>query len=190
MKTQYKSFNFRVDSLIKIEIANRIIGSYQEQGLRLTLRQLYYQFVTQNFIPNEEKSYNSLGNLISDARLAGLIDWEAIEDRVRVPRLPAEFSDIKDLINAALRSYRLPRWEGQGYYIELWVEKDALSGVLTPLAEKYHITLMVNRGYSSQSAMHEAGLRFCEHQDKICALFYLGDHDLVSRHLPVTSPSI
>ena len=177
MKTQYKSFNFRADSLAKIELANNIIDSYQAQGLRLTLRQLYYQFVTRNAIPNLEKSYNSLGNLISDARLAGLIDWDAIEDRVRVPRLPNEFSDIKDLVNAALQSYRLPRWKGQEHYIELWVEKDALSGVLAPLAEQYHITLMVNSGYSSQSAMYEAGIRFCQHQDKICSLFYLGDHD-------------
>jgi hypothetical protein len=177
VKTQYKSFNFRADSLAKIELANSIIASYQAQGLRLTLRQLYYQFVTRNALPNREKSYDSLGRLVSDARLAGLIDWEAIEDRVRVPRLPTEFSDLKDLINAALQSYRLPRWKGQSHYIELWVEKDALSGVLTPLAEQYHITLMVNRGYSSQSAMYEAGLRFIAHSDKTCTLFYLGDHD-------------
>ena len=94
-----------------------------------------------------------------------------------MPRLPNEFSDIKELINVALKSYRLPRWTGQEHYIELWVEKDALSGVLAPIAAKYHITLMVNRGYSSQSAMYEAGIRFCEHQENICTLFYLGDHD-------------
>jgi hypothetical protein len=177
VKTQYKSFNFRGDSLAKIELANSIIASYQAQGFRLTLRQLYYQFVTRNALPNREKSYDSLGRLVSDARLAGLIDWDAIEDRVRVPRLPTEFSDIKGLIDVALQSYRLPRWKGQYHYIELWVEKDALSGVLAPLTAKYHITLMVNRGYSSQSAMYEAGLRFGQHLDKICNLFYLGDHD-------------
>ena len=106
MKIQYKSFNFRDDSLARIELANNIIKSYQAQGLRLTLRQLYYQFVTRNAIPNQEKSYDSLGKLISDARLAGLVDWEAIEDRVRVPRLPAEFADIKELMDVALSSYR------------------------------------------------------------------------------------
>ena len=177
MRRKYKNFNFRIDSLAKIELANKIIDSYQAQGLRLTLRQLYYQFVTQNAMLNQEKSYNSLGNLISDARLAGLVDWDAIEDRVRVPRLPNEFENVKELVDTALHSYRLPRWQGQQHYIELWVEKDALSGVLAPLARKYHITLMVNRGYSSQSAMYEAGIRFCRHGNKQCTLFYLGDLD-------------
>jgi hypothetical protein len=65
MKMQYKDFNFRPDSLDKIALANKIIDSYQGQGLRLTLRQLYYQFVIRNAIVNQEKSYNSLGNLIS-----------------------------------------------------------------------------------------------------------------------------
>ncbi len=143
----------------------------------MTLRQLYYQFVIRNDIVDQEKSYNSLGNLISNARLAGLVDWDAIEDRVRVPRLPSEFENIKELVDTALQIYRLPRWQGQEHYIELWVEKDALSGVLAPLASKYHVTLMVNRGYSSQSAMYEAGMRFCQHADKLCTLFSLGDHD-------------
>jgi hypothetical protein len=97
---------------------------------------------------------------VSDARLAGLIDWDAIEDRVRQPRRANEYESLKDLTDAALRSYRLPRWKGQDTYAELWVEKDALAGVLEPLARKFHVTLMVNRGYSSQSAMFEASQRF------------------------------
>jgi len=65
-----------------------------------------------------------------------------------------------DLVDTALQAYRLPRWEGQEHYVELWVEKDALAGVLQPMASKYHVTMMVNRGYSSQSAMYEAADRF------------------------------
>jgi hypothetical protein len=176
MKTKYKEINFRSDSLAKINLANEIINSYD--GLQLTLRQLYYQFVTRNAIPNKENAYNSLGNLISNARLAGLLDWEAIEDRVRTPRIPNDFEDIQDLVKAALQSYRLPRWEGQGWYIELWCEKDAVSNILSPMADKYHIVQMVNRGYSSQSAMHDTALRFLVQEDKKHkALLYLGDHD-------------
>ena len=93
MKTQYKEINFRSDSLAKINLANEIINSYD--GLKLTLRQLYYQFVTRNAIPNKENAYNSLGNLISNARLAGLLDWEAIEDRVRTPQIPNHFEDYR-----------------------------------------------------------------------------------------------
>ena len=159
--------------------ANRIIEDYQGQGYRLTLRQLFYQMVSRNLLPNTERAYKNLGETISDGRLAGVIDWEAIEDRIRVPRRPPEFEDLADLAETALRSYRLPRWKGQAYYVELWVEKDALAGVLEPLALEAHVTMMVNRGYSSQSAMFEAGLRFrrAGQAGRKCVLLYLGDHD-------------
>lgn len=178
-KTCFQPKRFGEDRLKLIETANEIIESYQAQGYRLTLRQLYYQFVSKDLIPNTERSYKNLGCAISDGRLAGLIDWDAIEDRVRVPRTPSEFDDIEDLVAAAVRSYRLPRWEGQENYVELWVEKDALAGVLQPIASEYHITLMVNRGYSSQSAMHEAAMRFRRAGQKHDRLYllYLGDHD-------------
>jgi hypothetical protein len=162
-------------SLVAQAIA--IIESYQEQGYRLTLRQLYYQLVTRNLIPNEEKAYKRVGGLLSDARLAGLVDWAAIEDRVRVPQMPSEWSGLGALVRAALRSYRLPRWDGQDNYVELWVEKDALAGVLAPLAHRFHVTLMVNRGYSSQSAMYDASKRFLSQAGKRPYLLYLGDLD-------------
>jgi hypothetical protein len=177
MKQAYRNKTFREEALKKIVLCNRIIEQYQTQGLRLTLRQLYYQLVTQNVIKNEEKSYKNLGSLVSDARLAGLIDWNAIEDRVRQPRAAAEFTGLKDLVDAALKAYRLPRWMNQNNYVELWVEKDALAGVLWPIASQWHVTLMVNRGYSSQSAMYEAAQRYKEYEDREPVLLYLGDHD-------------
>lgn len=165
--------------LERVARANGIVEHYQAQGLTLTLRQLYYQHVVRNYITNEEKSYKRLGKLISDARLSGLIDWGAIEDRVRVPRTPPEFANLDELLDAAFNSFRLPRWDGQQNYVELWVEKDALSGVLSPLAREFHVTLMVNKGYSSQSAMYEASKRFIAHENagQSTILLYLGDHD-------------
>lgn len=179
MKQSFTEINFSQEKRDKIHAANEIIEAYRAQGLKLTLRQLYYQHVTRNLITNEEKSYKNLGKLISDARLAGLIDWDAIEDRVRVPRHPPEYESLEQLMDAALYSFRLPRWKGQEYYAELWVEKDALSGVLAPIAREHHVTMMVNRGYSSQSAMHEAGMRFAgkDEEGYKTRLFYLGDHD-------------
>lgn len=177
MKLKFKTINFNDDKMAQIDLANEIIGIYQAQDLRLTLRQLYYQHVTRNAIRNEERSYKNLGKLISDARLAGLVDWDAIEDRVRVPRVPLEFENLQERVDLALNNYRLPRWRGQDNYVELWVEKDALSGVLQPLASQYHVTLMVNRGYSSMSAMFESAGRFSEHHKQDCHLLYLGDHD-------------
>lgn len=176
MKICYKARKFRPDSLLKIKLANEIIALYD--GIKLTLRQLYYQFVIRNVIENKESAYKNLGSLISNARDAGEIDWEAIEDRIRKPRLLTEFDDIPDLIAAAKSSYRLPRWEGQDWYIELWTEKDALSNILAPMADKYHIVQMVNRGFGSSTSMHDTALRFLAEEDKkYKALLYLGDFD-------------
>jgi len=162
MRQTFKSINFKPDVLKTIATADRIITNYQQQGYRLTLRQLYYQFVSQNLITNEEKSYKRLASIISDGRLAGLLDWDGIEDRGREPSIPLQFNNLQHRIDSALNNYRLPRWDGQPCYCELWVEKQALAGVLAPLAKEFHVTLSVNKGYSSQSAMYDAAQRFRE----------------------------
>lgn len=175
----YVQKDFRSDSLVKIETANEIIDKYLAMNLRLTLRQLYYQFVAHHGLPNTERSYQNLGKLISEARLAGLVDWSAIEDRGRVADEPRHWSSAKKLIDVALDQFRLDRWKTQMHYVELWVEKQALAGVLEPVAEKNHVTLMVNKGYSSQSAMYESAQRFLRRSDEVesSILLYLGDHD-------------
>lgn len=177
MKQLFRRCRMRPDSLALIGQMNTIIEDFQGQGYRLTLRQLYYQLVSRNIVPNTEQSYKRVGSVLSDGRLAGLVDWEAIEDRGRPPNTPSEWRNLKGLADTALRAYRLPRWAGQEYYVELWVEKQALAGVLEPLASKNHVTLMVNKGYSSQSAMHESAARFNEQDTKRKVLLYLGDHD-------------
>lgn len=179
MKEAFTSTNVSAEKQTKINHVNEIIARYKAQGLTLTLRQLYYQHVVANLITNEEKSYKNLGRLVGEARMAGLIDWNAIEDRVRVPITPSEWENLEDILKSVYAAFRLPRWEGQEYYAELWVEKDALSGVLRPLATEYHVTLMVNKGYSSLSAMYEASKRFLEAEEngQRTRLFYLGDHD-------------
>lgn len=188
----YKRFvdwNPQAEARERVEQCVQIVREYQAQGLVLTLRQLYYQFVSRDLIPNTERSYKNLGNLVSKARLAGMLDWDAIEDRGRRPDTPQQFRDVAHLVEVAINAYKLPRWGGQRWYAELWVEKAALAGVLEPLARKWHVTLMVNKGYSSTSALYESAQRFLANapsrengdydRDTPCerALFYLGDHD-------------
>lgn len=190
MKEQFLEKNLRPSKLRVIGIADKIISEYQGAGYRLTLRQLFYQLVSQNIIHNSERAYKNLGEATSDGRLVGMLDWDAIEDRIRKPVIPPQFDDLKDLVDVALRSYRLDRWAGQAYYIELWVEKDAIAGVLAPMANQYHVTLMVNRGYSSQSAMYDSGRkRFtaAAGRGQECILLYLGDHDPSGEDMCATS---
>ncbi len=173
---QFKTINMTNATLERIDQANSIIEEYMNAGYRMTLRQLYYQFVSRDLFANIEKNYRSLAKTISNGRLAGLIDWDAIEDRGRVPDMPNEWDSIDDIIEASVDQFRLPRWDTQPTYAELWVEKQALAGVLAPLANEFHVPLMVNKGYSSQSAMFESAQRFRRHE-KPKHLFYLGDLD-------------
>jgi hypothetical protein len=181
MKQKFKNFRFRSDSRDLLDQCNRIIEDYQAQGLTLTLRQMYYQLVSANIVSNTERSYKKIGNLLSKGRLAGLVDWNAIEDRVRQADTPSEWSSLNSLVDSAMRSFRLPRLRGQRLYVELWCEKDALAGVLSPLASRYHVTLMVNRGYSSQSAMYESAGRIenslALYGSTGAVILYLGDLD-------------
>jgi len=163
---------------MKLNVINRIIQSYVDQGYRLTLRQLYYQLVSRNIIPNTKAEYAKLSDILVQGRMGGIVDWDAIEDRIRIPFIPYFVSGIPDAINDTIEQYRLDRLEDQEVYLECWVEKDALSGVLKRITSHYHIRLLVNRGYSSCTAMHDAALRIINKQnEKDCHILYLGDHD-------------
>jgi len=178
-KTSYTlAKNFRKDTILLLEKIVAMVDDYEKNGYRMTLRQLFYQLVSHDILPNDQKKYKKLSTIIKDARMAGLIDWDVIEDRIRIPTMPSEFENISHLVKAAVSSYRRDRWENQEYYVEVWVEKDALSGVLEPVTRKYHVHLLVNRGYSSTSALHESVLRIKQQQEgKECVILYLGDHD-------------
>jgi hypothetical protein len=180
MKEQF-SEKLRLNKLNvdKLNTVNKIIEEYQKQGYRLTLRQLYYQLVSRDVISNNLKEYAKLSTLLVQGRMAGIVDWDAIEDRIRVPYQQYSVDDIPDAIQDTIDQYKLDRMKDQDVYIEVWVEKDALSGVLRRITSYYHINLMVNRGYSSCTAMHDAYERIKDKVDdgKDCYIIYLGDHD-------------
>ena len=180
MKEQFIDWRPQKRNRILLEQCQAIAEEYSGQDYKLTLRQVFYVLLGRALIKSSETMYKALGKLIGNARKAGLIDWDTIEDRGRQADRPTEFDSLGDLIDTALAWYRLPRWEGQKVYAELWVEKAALAGVLQPMADRYHVTLMVNKGYSSLSAMYESAKRIREgtRDGEIPAtIFYLGDHD-------------
>lgn len=170
---------FRDDSLQRIAHANAIISQYRAQGYVLTLRQLYYQFVTRNLIENTERSYHALGSLISDARLAGLIDWNAIEDRTRSLRALSSYNDPQELMRYTEYWYRLDKWNDQPVRFEAWVEKEALLGVLARICNEFEVPYFACKGYVSQSEMYDASKRYSAYRSagQKVILLHLGDHD-------------
>lgn len=158
-KIAYIDKNFKPDRLDLIDRINTVIDDYESQGFSLTLRQVYYQMVARAIIPNNERSYKNLGNLISDARLAGLISWNAIEDRTRNLRGNSHWTNPGGVISSAAYSYKLDHWEEQKNYVEVWVEKDALIGIVGQICEELDVNYFSCRGYVSQSEMWSAAQR-------------------------------
>lgn len=178
-KIKFRDARLSKDNRIRLQQINSIIEEYQEQDLVLTLRQLYYQLVSRDIIPNKQTEYSKLSTLLKEGRMSGIVDWDAIEDRLRQPYTPASFKGPKEILQAALNQYQCPRMEGQSTYLEVWVEKDALSGVLKRVTSVYHVPILVNRGYSSASAMYDSYERFSPaiKKGRKCVILYLGDFD-------------
>lgn len=179
MKQSYIERKFSDGSMAVINAANDIIEEYQADGYTLTLRQLYYQFVSRDLIPNKQSEYNRLGSVINDGRLAGLIDWEAIEDRGRFLRELSTWGSPGEIIHSAASGYRIDLWETQNTYCEVWIEKDALTGVIEPVCNELRVPYFACRGYNSQSEQWRAGQRLAEkiNDGKNVVVFHFGDHD-------------
>ena len=179
MKRAYIDKSFSRKSMALIETANQIIDEYRQQGYDLTLRQLYYQLVARDILPNQQKQYKRLGNIIGEARLAGLVSWRAIVDRTRHLSEPPSWSSPGSIIDACAHRYAIDLWEGQRHRIEVWVEKDALRGVISRTCARLNVPDFSCRGYVSLSEMWATGNRL-KHwiaQDVYPVIIHLGDHD-------------
>lgn len=176
---EYEAWNPTGETLLIVHSAVQIAEDYAAQGYDLTLRQLYYQFVSRDIIPNTEKSYKRLGNIVNQARLSGYLDWDRITDRTRnLQRLPS-WDDPADIIGAVARQFKVPLWVDQPTYVEVWVEKEALAGVVQRAADQYDVPWFSCRGYVSQSEMWSASqrLRGRIEDGKYVTIIHLGDHD-------------
>ena len=179
-KEQFEDLPFRKSTLAKIEQANRIIAEMQAQGYTLTVRQLYYQFVARDLLENTQQNYKNLAATIDNGRKAGLIDWDAIEDRTRYLRSVTPYADPARFIRQQADWYYAEAlWRDQETYCEVWIEKDALVGVIEGPCNEWRVPYFACRGYASSSELYTAGKRLRRKADegKRVVIFHLGDHD-------------
>ena len=176
---KYEDHRFGADALALLGHANDIIGEYERQGLDLTLRQLYYQYVARDLLPNTDKSYKKLQGLISRGRMAGLVSWTAIEDRTRNLMGLGTHRSPGAAVRSIAAGYRRDLWEDQPWRPEVWVEKEALVGVISGICNQLRVDFFACRGYNSQSEQWRAGQRFSRYVTKgqRPIVFHLGDHD-------------
>lgn len=156
MSTQaYKTFRFMRGTKALIANVNAIIEEYRAQGYVLTVRQVFYQLVSRDLIPNTMREYKSVAKTINDGRLAGLIDWDAIEDRTRSFVTNSRWSNPQSILYSAAEGFHMDMWKNQPCRVYLIVEKEALSGVFGRICQQYDIPLLAARGYPSISVVRE-----------------------------------
>ncbi len=154
-----------------IETAQTILAAHHP----MTVRQVYYQLVSGQVIENNRSQYQAVSMALVHARQEGVIPWGWIEDRLRRPRHVSMWEGLADFANTVLRSYRRDVWPEQPVYLEVWLEKDALSGIFEDVLSPYGITLNVGRGYDGWDSIHKAAQRFQGERDTI--ILYFGDFD-------------
>lgn len=176
---KFSDQNFHPKTLGLIHLANEIIERLAAQGYSLTLRQLFYQMVSRDVIPNKQSEYKRLGEALNHARLGGLIDWDAIEDRTRNIRGVNHFVDPTQVLRAAADSFRLDKWANQPNRLEVWVEKDALVQVLEKACTPLDVDFFSCRGYTSSSEVYGASKRLLRYLEdgQTPVIIHLGDHD-------------
>lgn len=154
----------------RIQNINKILDEYET---RLTVRQIYYQMASRQLVPLNKKGYDSVVSACNKGRKKGYIDWNKIEDRTRQPQIEPMWQGVNHFKNTVLTAYKRDVWINQPSYFEIWLEKNALHGLVFPVARKYGVLLQTSVGYSSISALFEGSKRF-KNGDTI---LYLGDHD-------------
>ncbi|WRQ05411.1 DNA topoisomerase [Xanthomonas phage AhaSv] len=178
MLERYKEITFKTKTLQQIDRINAIIEEYLDAGYTLTVRQLYYQLVARDIIPNNEKSYKQTTSIVNDARIAGLIDWDAIEDRTRSFEQRSRWSRPQDILTASARQYHTDPWATQDKRLFLVVEKEALVGVFSRVCHEFDVPLLAARGYPSASVVRDFAKREIEESDgKDVVILHFGDHD-------------
>ena len=155
-----------------IEMAKAILAD----GHPMTVRQVFYQLVSRQVIKNNRGQYQAVSNALVDARREGVIPWSWIEDRLRRPRHVPMWSGLPSFADTCRLAYRLDVWPSQPLYLEVWLEKDALSGIFEDILNPFGITLNVGRGYDGWSSIHNAAVRFNEKTEDVVVL-YFGDFD-------------
>ena len=195
----YITKNFSPVHAAMIAHANRLIAEYQQMGITVTLRQVYYRIVAGDLFPddrtwawtgkkwvrdpsgtkNATPNYKWLGDILNDGRLAGKIDWEAMEDRTRNLVKNSHWGSPADIIEACADSYMIDRWADQPNRIEVWAEKEALSSVFEPVCAELDVAYFACRGYTSSSELWRAAMRlvrYCKAGQRPL-IIHLGDHD-------------
>ena len=143
----------------------------------MTVRQVFYQLVGLGLIGKSEAEYhNVVVRLLARLRLEGRMPWSWITDGTRWMHKSVRYGSVEEALEATRRHYRRDYWRELDDYVEVWLEKDALAGVLFRVTDEWGVPLMVTRGFASLSYIHNAA-ETIERIGKPTHIYYFGDYD-------------
>jgi hypothetical protein len=143
----------------------------------MTNRQLFYRLVSAGLVAKTEGEYKStVCRLLAEMRLDGTIPFGWVADNTRWMRKPRSYDDLEDFLQTAAQVYRRSLWSSADEYVECWIEKDALAGVVYEITAAFDVPLMVTRGYASLSFLYEAASHIAT-QRRPTHIYFFGDYD-------------
>ena len=155
----------------------RSLANLPHEHQPITLRGLFYRVVSTGYFPDTDKKYYAkLGNLMSTLRRERWIPYEWIVDNIRSTIKPSSWSGLDDFVDTVSRSYRKDFWSSLPDYIHIFIEKDAMSGIVAPVTQEYDLSMSPIRGYVSDSYVHSLGTQWRQIEKPI-HVFYMGDFD-------------
>lgn len=157
-------------------LVDAIVGIFETIKPPLTVRQVYYQLASAGLVPLSRKGYRQAQRLLLRVREEGIVPWSYFADRARQVVKPSQWEDVQDFADTVGRAYRRDLWRAQPHHVEIWLEKDAMSGMVADITEPYGVGVHVCRGFSSATFVHEAAAALAL-LDKPKFIYYLGDHD-------------
>jgi hypothetical protein len=179
-KIAYEQKKLGAAKLDIIAKANAILEEYRGKGYVMTLRQLYYQFVARGLLAeNSQRQYNNIKNAMIDGRMCGHVDWTSLVDMTRGLESPAHWKSPADIIKGAADGFALDKWATQRWRPEVWIEKDALVGVIAPVCRELQVPYLSCRGYASLSEVWLRAQTMRGHlkRGQSPYVIHLGDHD-------------
>jgi hypothetical protein len=176
--TSYQASPIKRARSTRVEVEHRRTALYSiVRAMRpMTVRQVFYQATVRGIIEKSEAGYNKVQTDLVHMRRAGQMPYDWLADNTRWQRKPRSYNGVQEALEDTLRVYRKSLWVDADAYVEVWLEKDALSGVIYPVTSQYDVPLMVARGYASLSFLHSAA-EFINDLEVPAYIYHLGDFD-------------
>src|SRR6516165_156271 len=160
----------------EVEARREALLNIMADGKPMTVRQVFYQATVRGLVEKAETGYAKVKADLTIMRRAGDLPYDWLADNTRWQRKPRTFSSVEEALNDTARFYRKSLWDNANAYVEIWLEKDALAGVVYPVTEMYDVKLMVSRCYASLSFLYGAA-EYIKTLDVPAYIYHFGDYD-------------